>query len=181
MITADTILNELESFVFNEVSPSYGEKLASACCTALIECLYLNFKDQLMYIPTSNRVEQAKKHQAIFNDFTGNNHKELAIKYRLSLPSIYKITNSQKNKYINKIQYNLFPLPEEINIKPVTLIVTQEYLPNEFILCGLSSLDSNKLANKVSDYLLIKYPGIAICISNKIRKEKIKKKQISLF
>lgn len=168
MITGQSVIDDLKSLVYREVAKNYPEPVALACTNALIQCLYLNFKNQLMYIPTATKDDIKKKHDLIYNEFKGNNHKDLAVKFRLSLQSIYKIVDQKRRKHISDIQSDLFPLPKEINITPVTYLVIQEYLPAEFLKCNISDIYTKQLVDNISKYLQDNYPGISICISKKM-------------
>lgn len=181
MITADSVLTSLETLIFKEVMRFKDEKTALACAQALFDCLYLNFRRQLMYIPTSDQSSKQQQYEEIYNEFNGRNHKELAVKHRLSLPTIYAITKRMKTRHMRKIQNDLFPLPEEEQKKPITLVVVEQYLPNELQNCGLSEKESNFLSEKISAYLCANYPGVSICISDTLRKKRAKNNQNFLF
>lgn len=181
MITADVILHDLEVFIYKEICATHGEKMALSSAKALFECLWLNFRKGLMYVPTSKNEDLNERYESIWNDFKGSNHHELAIKYRLSLPQIYTITNKMRNSFMRKNQTDIFPLPEEKNSKPITLFVIEEYLPTELIKCGLSEPEATSLAQKVSSYLCEKFPGVSVCISDALRKKRADKGQSDLF
>ena len=181
MITAEYIFNDLESFIYKEVCVTHPEKIALACASALFDCLWLNFRKGLMYIPTSDKQSQEDRYLAIWSDFTGHNQQELAIKYRLSQPQIYTIIKAMKLTQSRKYQNDIFPIPEEENKKPVTLFVIEEYLPSDLVKSGLSAIEATSLAQKISSYLCQKFPGVSVCITDKMRKKRDNNGQSDLF
>ena len=183
MITAEMILYELESSLYNEVSATYNERVALACTHALFECLYLNFNKSPMYIPTSDKAILLTKYEAIWRDFTGSNHVELSIKYHLSFQQIYTITNKMREQYINKIQADIFleSKPKIEDSKPFMLVVFDEYLPPEFLKYGVSECDAMKFSKKIADFLLKNYSGISVLISKHLKKNRANKAQIDCF
>jgi len=183
MITAADIMNDLETYIYKEVCATYGEKKAVASAKALFDCLWLNFRKGLMYIPSSYRASLTERNELIWSDFTGNNHHELAIKYRITLPQIYTIINKMRDAHLRKNQADLFPLPDSDSesSKPITLYVIEEYLPAELIKCGLSEFDAQSVAQKISVYLCQKFPGVSICISDVLRNSRAQNSQLELF
>lgn len=181
MITAELVMQDLESYLYKEIIQNYDENKALASTRALFECLYLNFRGQLMYVPTSDKTEMTSLHALIYRDFSGTNHKDLAIKYKRSLPNIYAITKTEKVKEMRKCQDDMFPLPEIEITRPITLMVIEDYLPYELIKCGIMDKDAKSLAEKLSRFLCKNFPGIAICISDTLRKKRVDQSQLSLF
>ena len=181
MITADQILHELETLVIKEVSVSHGEKKAIACSKALFDCLWINFRKSLMYVPTTDKEQFIIKYETIWNDFTGRNHQDLAIKYRLSLQQIYNIIKVSKRLNTPKYQDDIFPLSEDKTTKPLTLYVLDEYLPHELTKCGLSDVEAKEIAKKIAIFLCANFPGISICISDALKKKRSTKNQDDIF
>lgn len=181
MITSEDIIQAVEAYIYKECVKSYNEKVALACTNAVFECLYLNFKGQLMYIPTLNNTQVTKQHEEIYKDFTGANHKDLAIKYNRSLQNIYSIVNNYRDKEIRQRQVDMFPIKNEPKNKPITLSVIEEYLPYEFKKISLSDQDADNLSKKLALFLCQNYPGISICFSEIMRKKRHNKNQLSLF
>lgn len=148
MIKSEDVMSDLQAFVRNEVTnPKTGE----ACAIALLECFGLNFRFQTIYVPTQTKrnKEIEKRNQSIVSDFSGNNHNELAIKYHLSLMSIYNIIKAARRK----------DETGEKPLKPLLLFVIDEYLPPDLIKAGLCEAEAKILSQKVADYLCDKYPG----------------------
>lgn len=183
MITADRILRDLESIIYKEVCATYNEKVALACVNALFDCLFLNFNKNPMYIPTSDKVSIQNRYESIWRDFTGSNHHELSIKYRLSLPQIYTIIKKMMSFNVSKVQTDIFPMPDRRTneSKPILLVVVDDYLPAEFVKCGLSQTDSIFFAKKISSHLCEKYPGISVLFSKSMKKKRCNKDQVDCF
>jgi Mor family transcriptional regulator len=181
MITGELVTQDLEAYLYKEIIQNYDEKKALLCTKALFDCLYLNFRGQLMYVPTSDKVEFNHLRALIYREFTGSNYHELAIKYKRSLPNIYNITKTEKAKEIRKRQVDMFPLPEPENTKPLTLMVMEDYLPHELIKCGISDKDAKSFAENLSRFLCKNFPGISIVISDTLRKKRADQSQLSLF
>lgn len=164
MITADDVLHDLESRVYNAVQPAHGQRLALACARALAECLYLNFQAKYLYVPTGYYVEADQRHQAIWDDFTGRNHDELSIKYGISKQRVYKIVNAMRKSPKRNRQADLFP-EEENDPRPLVLIVLGDYLPAELQRVGLPADESHAVADAIAQHLCASYPGISIRIT----------------
>lgn len=181
MITSEDVIQALEAYIYKECVKAYNEKVALACANALFECLHLNFNGQLMYIPTSANLQATDLRAAIYADFTGSNHKDLAVKYNRSLQNIYSIVNNYRAKEIRERQVDIFPLKDEPITKPITLTVIEEYLPQEFKKIGLSDQDAVNFSKQLALFVRHNYPGISISITNIMRKKRHNKKQLSLF
>jgi len=179
MINGNALLNELETIVYQRISRQYSEKTALKCCNALSLCLYLNFKSRLMYIPKTDKRNRAAEYAAIYNDFTGRNHKELAIKYRRSEQSIYAILKAQSQAATAAVQDDLFPKKQK-DKKYLTQQVFEEYLPTELQACGISADYANDMAKQLLTHLSASYAGIAVVISKKILQQR-QNREHSLF
>jgi len=180
VITAESIVYALEAYIFKEAVKDHDEKIALACVSALFKCLHLNFRSTLMYVPTMSN-DHSSLHESIYRDFNGNNHMELSIKYRRSLQNIYTIIKAQSCLEINKRQVNIFPFPDLKKSKTITQIVFEEYLFNDLIDVGLSAENAQLIASKLFVFLCQEYPGISICISDKMQKKRDYKGQDKLF
>lgn len=148
MINSEYVMADLQEFVRNEVS---DPKTGVACADALLECFGLNFRYQTIYVPTQTQrnKEVSQRNEAILADFTGHNHNDLAIKYRLSLQTIYNIIRDARRKAETG----------EKPLKPILLTVIDEYLSPDLIKAGLDEVEAKSLSQKVADYLCDKYPG----------------------
>jgi len=146
------VLTGLKRFTYEEIMKSHSsKKLAASCAEAAIKVITLNFKNITMYIPTGIATERAEICNAICAEFNGNNHAELAIKYKRSLQNIYSILKSKKTKKSKK---------------PILIEAIADYMPIEFIRSGLSQEDAEKLAKNVTKYLQQNFPGISIYASS---------------
>lgn len=165
MITANSILRDLEAFTYSRVRVHHSEKLALACARALFECLYLNFRKQCLYIPNTDKDALHEKYAAIWNDFNGRNHAELSIRYHRSVQQIYSIIKLMRTSQLRQRQHDLFPLPEDKPSKPLALIVLEDYLPADLQRAGLPIDESHDLAQQIADHLCETYPGVQIRIT----------------
>lgn len=168
MITAASILADLESYTYRAVIAEHGEKTALACAAALFECLYLNFKKQYLYIPNTDREALNEKYAAIWRDFNGRNHAELSIRYHLSVQQIYSIVKAQRATSVRQRQHDLFPLPAEKTDKPLALTVLEDYLPADLQRAGLPKAAAADLAKRIAGRLCSRYPGIQIRITESL-------------
>ncbi|WP_026601677.1 Mor transcription activator family protein [Methylomonas sp. 11b] len=163
MITAADILSDLEAYTFRRVlAAGHPEKTALACSRALFDCLFLNFRKQYMYVPTTDKAAQKTRYEEIWNAFTGHNHAELSMRYRLSVPQIYSITKLMRANNIRQRQHDLFPLPDEEADKPLTLVVLEDYLPADLERAGLPLELAIQVASEVAIHLCATYPGISV-------------------
>lgn len=182
MITADSVLIELESLTYREVCQNNDEKMALSCANALINCLYLNFKSKLMYVPLTNKKNSDQMYKNICKEFTGHNQQELAIKFGRSEQNIYSIIKRERIKFIKKHQKDIFSDDlYELDSRPFTLIILEEYLPHELVRCGLSKEESKALSSKISNHLCATFPGVSIYITEAIRKKRCNETQTSIF
>jgi hypothetical protein len=170
MIHDETVMKELENFVFREVVICHGEMVAIKCAEALFECLWLNFRKQYMYVPsTYNQASLLQdRNKSIWKDFNGKNHAELSIKYRLSLQQIYNLTRMMRKNPSGCGNRSGRPCAESRN-KPLVLVVIEEYLPPALIKCGLVEGESKNLAAEVADFLCRSFPGILIKVSDALK------------
>lgn len=146
------VLTDLKRFTCEEIMKSHSsKKLADSCADAAIKVITLNFKNITMYIPTGFGTERAKINNAICTEFNGNNHAELAIKFKRSLQNIYSILKS-KNR--------------EPHQRPRTIEVIEDYMPVEFIKLGLSQEEAGILAKKIAKHLQETFPGVSIYASS---------------
>ncbi len=114
-------------------------------------------------MPTQTRrlKEIDQRNKAILDDFNGHNHIELAIKYQLSLQSIYNIIRT-KRRMAETVEKPL---------KPILLLVIDEYLPTDLVNAGLNEADAKCLSQKIADYLCDNYAGAMFRMGD-IKKDK---------
>ncbi len=183
VITIELLVSTLEQYIYEQVLPLKNEKAAIACAYAFTECLYLNFRGQLIYVPTSDGSEAHDLHQRIYADFRYNNHQELALKYRRSLANIYAIVKQMQRTEVRKHQSDLFlsAPADEKKAMPITLSVIHDYLPHEFIKIGFSNEEATQLAVKISSKLCQMFPGVLFFISKNLIKKRQSIGQTDLF
>lgn len=185
MITSESLIHDLEILTYKEVLSikDKDEETAISCANALFNCLYINFKTRLMYVPSHSKTDINKEYEDIYSDYSNNySYQDLAVKYHRSVQNIYTITKAIRSQHVRKYQSDLFPLTEETEQKkPITLIVIEEYLPAELVHCGLSIKESNVLSKKISKHLIANFPGVSITISNAMKKNRSDNNQTSLF
>jgi Mor family transcriptional regulator len=183
VITIELLVSSLEHYIYEQVLPLKSEKTALACANAFVECLYLNFRGQLMYVPTSDGLDKAKEFQAIFADFNYHNHQELAVKYRRSVASIYAIVKQMQRTEMRKHQTDLFSatVAEDKKDRPITLSVIHEYLPREFVKFGLHEKEAAELAEKIASQLCQLFPGVLVFVSKNLIKKRQSPGQTDLF
>jgi Mor family transcriptional regulator len=63
---------------------------------------------QLIYVPIGI-VKMSERDMAIWNEFDGRNHSDLARKHGVSLQWIYKIVKDMRQAEMARRQHNLFP------------------------------------------------------------------------
>lgn len=183
MITAESLIHNLEMLMYKEVVSIKDDKTALSCANALFNCLYLNFKTRLMYVPSHSKVDIEKEYDDIYSDYINKySYQDLAAKYHRSAQNIYAITKAKKKQHIRKHQSDMFPLvPEEESKKPITVTVIEEYLPNELVHCGLTEEQSKEISKKILIYLIATFPGVSITISNAMKRNRADQNQTSLF
>jgi Mor family transcriptional regulator len=182
IITIELLVSSLEHYIYEQVLPLKPEKTALACANVFTECLCLNFRGQLMYVPTSDGLDKAKEFQAIFADFNYHNHLELAVKYRRSLANIYAIVKQMQRTEMRKHQTDLFStVVEDKKDRPITLSVIHEYLPREFVKLGLTEKEAAQLAEKIASELCKLFPGVLVFVSKNLIKKRQSPGQTDLF
>lgn len=69
---------------------------------------------QLIYFPIGTAIKLSARDLAIWNDFNGKNHSDLARKYGVSLQWIYKIVKAMRQEDLARRQAALFPEPADL-------------------------------------------------------------------
>ena len=168
MINAESIMLELEKFVYQDVVATHGEKAALGSAAALFDCLWLNFRKQTLYVPTFDRKALERRNEEILREFNGANYADLSVKYRLSLQQIYSITKKMLAKPSIKTEPAEKPNPDNQD-KPLALWVIEEYLPADLVKCGLSGEEAVTLAQRVAAFLCQRFPGVMIRITDALK------------
>lgn len=82
--------------------------LAEQCGAALADRLATHWGGQLINIPKDYRFNLANRDLLIYEEFTGNNHGELARKYGMTVRGIYKIIERARKRDLDYRQPKLF-------------------------------------------------------------------------
>ena len=90
------ILIDLARLVFARAQEYLPAPSAEALALALAEDLRLKFGGGLIYIPKGEAYERHIRNAAIWREFNGRNHAELARKYGLALAVIYDILDRER-------------------------------------------------------------------------------------
>jgi len=173
MINAESVMQELEQVVYQAAFLTHGEKIAGACSSALFDCLWLNFRTQYLYVPTSDRQALDGRNLAMWQEFTGKNYQELAVKYRLSAQQVYAIIKKMRLMYSDRSG----KLAKD---KPLLLWVIDEYLKADFVRCGLSAQEAETIAQNVAAYLCKHFPGVSIRITDANKAARQQGKQLTV-
>ena len=72
-----------------------AKMLADVVATRFFE----EFGGSMHYIPKGITFNSSKLHEAIWTDFNGRNHRELQVKYGLSLPFIYSLLKREAARH----------------------------------------------------------------------------------
>jgi hypothetical protein len=171
MISAEKIFQDLESMVYHDVISAHNERCAFAAAGIVFDCLYLNFRDQLMYIPTSDGEVIQQRNKSIWGDFTGFNQQELSVKYRLSTQQIYTIIKRMRGASEQQNHLSDISAPAH-NKQPLMLQVIYEYLPAELIYSGLVDNEAFTLSRKIAEFLCKQFPGVAVCIPGALKEKR---------
>lgn len=82
--------------------------LAEQCGAALADRLAAHWGGQLINIPKDYRFKLAARDLLIYEEFTGNNHADLARKYDMTVRGIYKIIERARKRDLDYRQPKLF-------------------------------------------------------------------------
>lgn len=73
-----------------------------------VEHLRKDYGGEHFYFPKGKDLDAILKHSAIYKEFTGNNHSELAKKFDVSITHIYRVIKIAHKEEIDKRQPQLF-------------------------------------------------------------------------
>lgn len=82
--------------------------IARQAGTALADFLAEHWGGQTIGFPKEFYYKLAERDLKIYNEFNGNNHSELAKKYRMTTRGIYKLVARVHRREVNKRQSKLF-------------------------------------------------------------------------
>lgn len=81
-----------------------AKRLAVSISKAIIE----DFGGEVVYIPKGILLPLSGRDWEIYNNFNGNNHRELAHEYKVSVAWVYQIIKKVHKMEINKRQLDMF-------------------------------------------------------------------------
>jgi len=174
MISAATVITELQLFTYENVMQAHNKTQAVQCAQDVFDCLYQNFKTRQIYVPSPVNQQRKTQYQAIFEDFTGHNHHELAIRYGRSVPGIYKVIKTMMKQYVDERQPALFSNNEETDPRPIIMYVIEEYLPPAFMRHGLHKDFAISLAEQISHHACQRFPGILVTVPDSLGKAPVR-------
>ena len=86
-----------------KISSEQAEQVAYELASAMTK----HWGGSMLYVPKTDPNKVIKRNRAIWDDFTGNNHHQLAQKYDLATPTVYQIL-ADFQKSLPKTQEDLF-------------------------------------------------------------------------
>ncbi|MCF6758290.1 DNA-binding protein [Pseudomonas balearica] len=107
---AGDLLNDLAEQVASAAQETLGitEEVASALGTDVAMRMVEQWGGQQLYMPKGIRVEAARLHQQIYEDWKGRNHRDLVRKYGVSLQFIYRVIKIMRRADLNTRQGDMF-------------------------------------------------------------------------
>lgn len=87
----------LEEDVANQIGREVSDRMAS------------HWGGQNIYVPIGLSLKLSSRDRQIYDEFTGNNHRELARKWGVSMQWIYKIVKAIRKEDLARRQHHLFP------------------------------------------------------------------------
>lgn len=84
------------------------EESAKRLAVSISKTFVEDFGGEVIYIPKSILLPLSGRDWAIYNEFNGDNHNELARKYKVSVAWVYKIIKRVHKEEIAKRQIDLF-------------------------------------------------------------------------
>ena len=86
--------------VSDELAEAHGIEVAMQMATV--------WGGQQLYMPKGIHIQASKMHQQIFDEWKGRNHREIAMKYNISLAFVYKVVKRMRQAVIARDQGDLF-------------------------------------------------------------------------
>lgn len=99
MVGIGTAIVQASAKIPSEQAEQVAYELASA--------MTKHWGGSMLYVPKTDPNKVIKRNRAIWDDFTGNNHHQLAQKYDLATPTVYQIL-ADFQKSLPKTQEDLF-------------------------------------------------------------------------
>lgn len=101
---ADLVESLTASLIANGIKAGEARDIANDCAHA--QCK--TWGGLLIYFPKADALTRDARDASIFNDFTGHNHDDLAIKYDTTVQSIYRIVARVQQAESDRRQGKLF-------------------------------------------------------------------------
>ncbi|TEW31412.1 transcriptional regulator [Histophilus somni] len=102
-----TLANIIDVMRTELVRQGLAQDSANKQASKLVGVIAHYFGGQSIYLPTGDKLKEALRNTAIYQDFTGNNVPELVRKYQLSESHIYAIIREQRALYRRRNQPEL--------------------------------------------------------------------------
>lgn len=90
------ILADLAALIYTRISKQLPVGVSAALARDLAEDVRLKWGGGLIYIPQGARYERHRRDAAIWREFNGRNHAELAHRYNLTLSCVYDIVARER-------------------------------------------------------------------------------------
>lgn len=143
-----------EAAVFVLVGHGLSDKQSRTTAKVIIKKLSFVWANNTIHIPKGQRYKDLLRYQQIFNDFTGNNHAALGLKYKLSIQRIYTIVKQMRRRHELHHQMDFFG-HEKLTNREDNNFVTSGLLVLEDIMCysSICISEMHGMDKKTSDRL----------------------------
>ncbi|MEH8031548.1 Mor transcription activator family protein [Gallibacterium anatis] len=74
----------------------------------LAQCIAENWGGEVIYIPKALLIALSERDLAIWQEFNGNNYRDLARKYNVSMQWVYQIVKRVQKEEVAKRQFDMF-------------------------------------------------------------------------
>lgn len=92
------VLADLARILHARLTPHLPAALAEDVALEAVEDIRAKFGGGLIYFPKGEAFERARRDAAIWREFTGRNHVELARRYHLGVSHIYEIVARERER-----------------------------------------------------------------------------------
>lgn len=86
----------------------FDEDKAKQIGVELARCIAENWGGEVIYIPKALLIALSERDLAIWRDFNGNNYRDLARKYNVSMQWVYQIVKRVQKEEVAKRQFDMF-------------------------------------------------------------------------
>lgn len=90
------------------IKQGVAEEKASSSARETCEQLRKTFGGELIYVSKGRDVNSTLKHHEVFKGFNGNNHRQLAKQFDITVPHVYRIIKKILKEETDKRQPQLF-------------------------------------------------------------------------